>query len=202
LQQLSHDDADLRERCHGWRQAGEPHPDLCALRPMPHHGHLLGLLGDGHAPGRDELPLVSRSDGRSVRQRHHGHEPGQPHPDRDARLQRFRLPLDRQRQPRWLPYRHGEHHCADAHRRWPHHDRWCRWRERLPDLSPIPPRATRARTARSMAITRRAATAAAATRRRRPSRATSPAVASRRTTSRPPPPAPSATPRASTRPTR
>ena len=49
--------------------------------------------------------------------------PGQPHPDRHARLQRLRLPHDDQRERRRLQARHGQYQHPDAHRRRSHHRR-------------------------------------------------------------------------------
>ncbi len=77
-------------------------------------GQLHGLFGECHAPGRDALPRLPRPDGQyDLRQRHHGHDRRQSHPDRHARLQRLGLPFDQERERRRLQDRCGEPHQPD-----------------------------------------------------------------------------------------
>ena len=136
LQRLPHHDADVRQEPDREREACEPHPDDRGVRPVPHHrGQLRALLRDRHAPGRDDLPHLSRPRGRhDVCQHHHRQHAGQPHPDRHARLQPLRLPHGDQRERGRLPHRGGQREHPDADGRRPHQRR--HRRAELPDLSP------------------------------------------------------------------
>ena len=93
------------------------------MRTVPHdRGQLRALLFPRHAPGRDRVLELSRSDGRALRQRHPGQGARQSHPDRQPRLQRFGLSHHGQRESGRgrLQARHGEHLKSHAHSRGPY----------------------------------------------------------------------------------
>ena len=134
LRQLSRHDAHLRDQPVADRhQAGQPHPHHRGVRAVPHHGReLRALFGQRRAPGRHDLPELSRPDGRTVPQRHDGQHARQSHADRQPRLQRLGLSHHQERQPRRLQDRCGQHFRSHPERGRPHHRR--HRRQRLPDL--------------------------------------------------------------------
>ena len=153
-------------------------PTTARVLAVPHHGgQLRGLLGHRHAPGRDRpaSPATARRSANFINVTIVT-TPAQPHPDRQPRLQRLRLPHDQERQRRRLQARHRQHQRPDAHRRRPQR-RSAAAVARLPDLpreprptsacspAPPPPPGTRARPP-STRRTRPAVTAATVTPRR------------------------------------
>ena len=115
---------------------GEPHPDQCAVRAVPHHPGNYALYSvTGTHQGVTELPHLSRPRPCAATFANITivSTPGQPHPDRQPRLQRLRLPHAR---PTSTPggFRLGtrEHLQPDAQRRRAHDGG--RGGGRLPDL--------------------------------------------------------------------
>ena len=180
LQRLPHQRPDVRDRRHAGRQARQPHPDHGAVRPMPHgRWQLQRLLGVRHAPGSHRLPELPRARGREqFHQRYDRHAPGQPHANRQPRLQRLRMPHDDERECRGLQDWQRQYFGPDAQCHRSHDCERCSTRVRdLPRGSALRRHAGQHRNRgrrtraprRSTPSIRPAGTAATATSRRQPS---------------------------------
>ncbi len=109
-------------------QSGKPAnhiPDHRSVHAVPYHGReLRDLFGHRHAPGRDDLPQLSRRDA-GVCQHHDRRQASQSHADRRPRLQRFGLSYDDECERRRLQARQCEHLDPDTECRRPRDGR-CR----------------------------------------------------------------------------